>query len=103
MVFESLNPLQQCGHFSDKGEGVLQMWTSALFDAKKLWIFRNLWFVRTRWKGLSQCRQFADKGEGSIFCNFVRTSFMDGPLWKIKTLSREVRYLGIFRQELIIF
>jgi len=33
-------------------------------------------------RGLSQCGHFADKGEGSIFRNFVRTSFMDGLLFK---------------------
>jgi len=30
--------------------------------------------------GLSQCKYFADNGGGvTNFCNFVRTSFMDGP------------------------
>jgi len=49
------------------GRGFLQMRTSALFGEKKLRIFRNLWYVRT------------DKREwGSIFCDFVRKSFMDG-------------------------
>jgi len=37
----------QCGHFADKEEEVLQMRSSALFGAKKLRIFRNLWCVRT--------------------------------------------------------
>jgi len=31
-------------------------------------------------RGVEQVRTFADKGErGSIFTDFVRTSFMDGP------------------------
>jgi len=50
------------------------------FGAKNFGIFRNLWFVLADKGGLSQCRHFADKGEGSIFRDFVRTSFMDGPL-----------------------
>jgi len=29
---------------------------------------------------LSQCGHFVDKREGSVFHNFVWTSFMDGPL-----------------------
>jgi len=47
------------------------------FLMQKHRIYRNLWCVRTE-KGLRQCGQFSDKG--SIFHNFVRTSFMDGPL-----------------------
>jgi len=57
------------------------MRTSALFDEKKLWIFRKLWYVRTpHGQGggkLSQYGHFSDKGEVSIFRDFVRTSFMD--------------------------
>jgi len=33
----------QCGHFVDKGGFYMRM--PALFGAKKLWIFRNLWCV----------------------------------------------------------
>jgi len=37
--------------------------------------------ARTRGEGrLNQCGHFSDKGEGSNCRNFVRTSFMDGPL-----------------------
>jgi len=48
------------------------MLTSALFGAKKLWIFRNLWCVRTDKGGgeLSQCGQFVDKEGGTV--NFLR-------------------------------
>jgi len=54
------------------------------FLGKKLRIFRNLWCVRTN-KGLSQFGNFADKREKrSIFCDFVRTSFMDGPLKDVR-------------------
>jgi len=49
------------------GEGVLQMWTSALFRAKRFGIF-EIYVVSARTR------------RGSIFRNFVRTSFMDGPL-----------------------
>jgi len=61
----------QCGHFADKGRGVLQMRTSTLFDAKKLRIFWNLWSVRT------------DKGgRGPIFRDFVLT-----PIWTAPKVS----------------
>jgi len=47
------------------------MRTIAIFGARP-WIFRNLWCIRT------------DKGRESIFCDFVQTFFMDGPLlWSI--------------------
>jgi len=52
----------------------------ALFGAKKLRFF-EIYGVSTRTKGrrgLDQCGHFSDKGE-SIFSDFVRTSFMDGP------------------------
>jgi len=39
----------QCGHFANKGEGILQMPTSALFGAKKLYSFRNLWCLLGHW------------------------------------------------------
>jgi len=34
-------------------------------------------------RGSSQCGHFADKGRGSIFGDFVRISFIDGPLRQI--------------------
>jgi len=40
----------QCGHFSDKGEGVLQMRTSALFGAKDLEFFK-IYGVSARTRG----------------------------------------------------
>jgi len=53
--------------------GVLQMQTSALFGANDL-VFFEIY-------GVSALH--TDKWEGeSIFCDFVRTSFMDGPLRK---------------------
>jgi len=68
----------QCGYFSDKG--FLQMWTSALFGAKTSY-FRNLRCDCTnKWEGGWAKRTFFGQGrEGSIFCDFVRTPFMDGP------------------------
>jgi len=42
------------------------MRTSALFDAKYLRIFRNLWCVRTD-KGVEPVRTFAEKGGGGQF------------------------------------
>jgi len=60
--------------------------SSALFGAKKLWIFRNLWYVVQKMDGsLSQCGYFVDKkGRKVIFRDFVQMSFMDGPLYKKK-------------------
>jgi len=50
------------------------------FLVQKRRIFRNLWCVRMdKERRLSQCGHFADNGEGSIFRDFVRTSFMDSP------------------------
>jgi len=54
----------QCGH---GGRGDSSDADVRTFCRKKLRIFRNLWCVRT------------DRGEGSIFRDFVRTSFTDGP------------------------
>jgi len=37
--------------------------------------------VSARTGGVGQCGHFVDKGEvESFFCDFVRTSFMDGPI-----------------------
>jgi len=36
-----------CGYFAKKGGSGSSDEDSALFDAKKLWIIRNLWCVRT--------------------------------------------------------
>jgi len=58
------------------------MRTFALFCAKKLWIFQNLCCVDTK-GGEPPHGHSADKGRGSIFRNFVRTSFMDGPNFKL--------------------
>jgi len=53
------------------------------FWCKKIRIFQNLWNVRMDKRegprGVESARSFSDKGGGSIFCDFVRTSFMDGP------------------------
>jgi len=44
---------------------------------QKLWIFRNLWCVRTDKGGevVEPVQTFSDNGgRGSIFCNFIRTT-----------------------------
>jgi len=53
---------------------------SALFGAKNP-VFSEFMVCphRQKGRGLSQCGHFSDKGEGSLFRDFVRTSFMDGP------------------------
>jgi len=60
----------QCGHFSDKGGGGLQMRMSALFDAKNFGFFEIYGVsARTRGEGLSQCGHFSDKEANfSHFC-----------------------------------
>jgi len=46
--------------------------------ALKIRIFHT--WTRVGGGEVSQCGHFADKEEGSIFRDFVRTSFMDGTL-----------------------
>jgi len=57
------------------------MWMSAIFEAKTSDFLKFLLCPHgQRGRGLRQCGHFLDKGEGrSIFRDFVRTSFMDGP------------------------
>jgi len=57
------------------GGGVLQMRTSALFGAKNFGCF-EIYGVSVGGGGLRQCGHFSDKVRGSIFRDFVRTSFM---------------------------
>jgi len=59
------------------------MRTSALFGAGNFGFF-NIYgvFTRTKGKGVKPVRTFFEQGrKGSIFRDFVQTSFMDGPLW----------------------
>jgi len=56
------------------------MWTSALFAVKNIGFFKiHGVSARTRGEWLNQCGHFVDNGRGSIFRDFVQTSFMDGP------------------------
>jgi len=61
---------------------VLQVRMFALFGAKNFEFFEIYGVsARTKGRGLSQCGHFVDKGSGSsVFRDFVRTSFMHGPL-----------------------
>jgi len=53
---------------------------SALFGAKNARFFEIYGrFARTRVEGVEPVLTVFGKGEGSIFCDFVRTSFMDDP------------------------
>jgi len=65
------------------GEGVLQVRMTALFGAKNFRFF-EIYGVSARigGKGVEPVRTFCGQEErgGSIFCDFVRTSFMYGPL-----------------------
>jgi len=59
------------------------MRTSSLFGAKNFGFFEFYGeSTQTRERGLSQYGHFSDEDNrrGSIFHDFVRTSFMDGPL-----------------------
>jgi len=55
------------------------MRTSALYGAKISDFSKFMMCPHGQGRGLSQCGHFADKGEESIFRDFVRTSFMNGP------------------------
>jgi len=86
--------------FFGKGER-----SSSDVDVRTFWcenyrVFRTLWCARTDkgGKGLSQCGHFADKGvRESIFCDFVRTSFMDGPSRIIASIKCENKCRGFHR------
>jgi len=56
------------------------MRTSAHFGTKKLWIFQNLWRIRTdRERRVDPVRTFCGQGgRRSIFRDFGRTSFKVG-------------------------
>jgi len=68
----------QCGYFAAREEGVLPMRTS-IFLVQKLSGFSKFMMCPHGQGGFSQCGHFSDKGEGSIFRDFVWTSFMNGP------------------------
>jgi len=68
----------QSRHFADKGRRGSSDADVRTFWCKELRVFRNLWWVptRTRGMGLSQCGNLADKGVNFLqFCADV-----DGPL-----------------------
>jgi len=81
------------------------MRTSTLFGAKNIRFFEIYGVsARTRGRGFSQYRHFADKGEGeSIFRDFVRTSFMDGPLTVLLRLTADYEVLSFPRMTSLIF
>jgi len=72
----------QCGHFEDKGGGVLQMWISALFGAKNLGIF-EIYGVSARTKGrFEPVRTFCGQEEkGGQFYDYLRSLFLRRYLW----------------------
>jgi len=62
--------------------GVLQMRTSALFGAKTL-DFLKIFILSARTREVEPVQTFFGKGgKGSIFRNFMQTSFMDSSLQK---------------------
>jgi len=67
------------------------MRTSAIFGAKYLRIFRNLWCVRTdKGRGFSKCGHFEDKGKGINFSRFCADVFYGRPL--ISILNKELLF-----------
>jgi len=58
---------------------------SALFDTKIFGFFK-IHGVYARIREVKSVRTFCAMGEGSIFRNFVRTSFMDGSFEEMKSL-----------------
>jgi len=54
------------------------MRTSAIFDAKNYEFFK-IYDLSARTREIEPVRTFCGQGE-SIFCDFVRTSFMEGSL-----------------------
>jgi len=70
-----------------QGGEALQLWTSALFGAKNFGFFKIYGGSRTdKWgSGSSKCGHLQTRRR-SIFCDFVRTSFKDGPssLWRLR-------------------
>jgi len=69
----------QCGHFADKG--FLLDANARTFWRKNLWIFQNLWCVRT---------DFADKGWGIHFSRFCADVFHG------RSLSCKQNFLVLF-------
>jgi len=66
-------------------KGVLLIRTSVHFVAKNFEFFEIYGVsARTRGEGVEPVRTFfGQRRKGSIFCDFVRTSFMIGPLCRI--------------------
>jgi len=73
--------------FFGQGRGVLQIRAFVLFEAKSSDIFEIYGLsARTREEGVEPVRTM---GRGSIYCDFVCTSFTDGPQWE-KVGNRQV-------------
>jgi len=65
------------------------MWTFALFGAKIIGFFEiNGVSARTRGEGVEPVRT---RGGGQFFVNYVRATFMDGPL----STRTELRYAAL--------
>jgi len=67
----------QCRQFADKGKSSSDA-DVCTFWCKKLWIFQNLWWVRTEKEGVGwamQCGHFSDKRGGINFSRFCADVF----------------------------
>jgi len=77
----------QFGHFADKGEGFFRCGCPQFLTQKTPDFLKLMMCLHGQGgRGLSQCGHFSDKGEGSIFRDFVRTSFMAAPNSKYSVL-----------------
>jgi len=76
-VFSADN-LQKRGNAGSSDADVCTFW------CKKLRIFRNLWFVHTDKGEGDSVRTDSFRTKGVNFCDFVRTSFLDGSLAEVR-------------------
>jgi len=69
-----------CEHFTNKGEGVLQEQTSALFGTKNIGFFK-IYGVSARTRGVEPVRTFCGHGEdgGQIFSFFANVLYGQPP------------------------
>jgi len=81
--------------FVQLGRGVLQMRTSKLFVAKSSFFSKIILFPHGQGRrDLRQCGHLAtSRNDGSIFQDFVRMSFINGPYFAFLTVCISLLYL----------
>jgi len=78
LSIKNVRSQEGCLFSADKGKGVLQVRTSALFGAKSFEFFKIMVCPHGQ-DGGRGVKPLRTRGRGSIFCDFVWTSFMFGP------------------------